>query len=88
MNDMVGGSLPEMDALKTKLAAFKTELNQLKTASSQVVASTTWKGKYADQFRTAWEQCQKNVTNIETDLNAASNAVAKNRQAIHDATGG
>ncbi|MDX6241674.1 MAG: hypothetical protein QOG10_6498 [Kribbellaceae bacterium] len=87
MNAMVGGSLPEMDALKTKLDAFKTELGQLKTASTKVVTSTTWKGKYADDFRAAWEQCQKNITNIETDLNHAATAVQKNRQAIAAATG-
>ncbi len=87
MNDMVGGSLPEMDALKAKLEAFKNELGQLKTASTKVVSSTTWKGKYADDFRVAWQQCQKNITNIETDLNNASTAVQKNRQAIAQATG-
>ena len=87
MNDMVGGSLPEMDALRTKLDAFKNEPGQLKSASTKVVTSTTWKGKYADDFRVAWEQCQKNITNIETDLNQAATAVQKNRQAIAQATG-
>ena len=88
MNDMVGGSLPEMEALKKKLSEFHTELGQLKTASSGVVTSTTWKGKYADDFRIAWEQCKKNISNIETDLSHASTAVEKNRQAIQTATGG
>ena len=87
MNDMVGGSLPEMDALKKKLSEFQTELGQLKTASTGVVTSTTWKGKYADDFRAAWSQCQKNISNIETDLSNASTAVDKNRQAIAAATG-
>ena len=85
--NMVGGSLPEMDALKTKLDAFKNELSQLQSASSKVVASTTWKGKYADDFRAAWHLCQKNITNIETDLNNAAVAVQKNRHAIAQATG-
>jgi uncharacterized protein YukE len=87
MNDMVGGSLPEMDALKAKLDAFKTELGQLKSASTKVVASTKWNGRYANDFRNAWTQCQKNITNIETDLNNAAAAVQKNRQAIAQATG-
>jgi uncharacterized protein YukE len=87
MNNMVGGSLPEMDALKTKLDAFKNELGQLKSASTKVVTSTEWKGKYADDFRAAWQLCQKNITNIETDLNNAAIAVQKNRQAIAQATG-
>ncbi|GAA0608797.1 hypothetical protein HPO96_30845 [Kribbella sandramycini] len=86
--DMVGGSLPEMEALKKKLTEFQTQLSQLKTASSGVVTSTTWKGKYADDFRTAWSQCEKNIGNIETDLAHASTAVEKNRQAIQTATGG
>jgi uncharacterized protein YukE len=88
MGDMVGGSLPEMDALKKKLSEFQTELGQLKTASTGVVTSTTWKGKYADDFRAAWENCSKNISNIETDLQNASSAVEKNRQAIQTATGG
>jgi uncharacterized protein YukE len=88
MGDMVGGSLPEMDALKKKLSEFQTELGQLKTASTGVVTSTTWKGKYADDFRQAWQECQKNISNIESDLQNASTAVEKNRQAIQTATGG
>lgn len=88
MGDMVGGSLPEMDALKKKLSEFQSELGQLKTASSGVVTSTTWKGKYADDFRNSWSSCEKNISNIETDLQNASTAVEKNRQAIQTATGG
>lgn len=88
MGDMVGGSLPEMDALKKKLSEFQSELGQLKTASSGVVTSTTWKGKYADDFRASWSSCEKNISNIETDLQNASTAVEKNRQAIQTATGG
>jgi hypothetical protein len=43
--------------------------------------------KYAEDFRTAWQLCQKNIGAIETDLNNAALAVRKNRQAIAAATG-
>jgi hypothetical protein len=86
-NAMVGGSLSDLDALKAKLDAFTAELRDLKTASTKVVASTKWEGRYANDFRTAWAQCQKNIGNIETDLTNAATAVQKNRQAIAQATG-
>lgn len=85
---MTGGDLPGLDALAAKLKSFAAELAQLKTASSNVVVSTQWTGRHADQFRAAWTQCQKNIGAIETDLANASSAVQKNRQAITVATGG
>ena len=88
MNDMVGGSLTEMDALKKKLSDFSTQLNSLKTAANGVVTSTTWQGRYANDFRTAWTSLEKNIGTVETDLSAASTAVEKNRTAIQQATGG
>ena len=86
-NGMVGGDLADLDALKLKLDAVARELAELKTASTKVVVSTKWTGGYADKFRAAWTQCQKNLTNIETDLTNAAAAVQKNRQAIASATG-
>ena len=88
MNDMVGGSLPEMDALKKKLGEFSGQLNSLKSAASGVVASTKWQGKYATDFRTAWTNLEKNIGTVETDLTSASTAVDKNATAIQQATGG
>jgi len=88
MNDMVGGSLPEMDALKKKLSDFSTQLNSLKSAASGVVTSTKWQGKYANDFRSAWGNLEKNIGTVETDLANASSAVDKNRTAIQQATGG
>lgn len=84
---MVGASLSDMDALKAKLDAFKTELGELKAASTKVVASTTWVGRNANDFRSAWTMCQKNIGSIETDLQNAALAVQKSRQAIAHATG-
>jgi len=86
-NGMVGGDLADLDALKVKLDAFAKELGALKIASSKVVASTKWDGRYANDFRTAWTQCQKSIGAIETDLTNAATAVQKNRQAIAAATG-
>jgi uncharacterized protein YukE len=88
MNDMVGGSLPEMAELKKKLGEFSTQLNSLKTAASGIVTNTKWQGKYANDFRTAWTNLEKNIGTVETDLTNASTAVDKNATAIQQATGG
>lgn len=85
---MVGGDLPGLDALAAKLKNFATELAQLKAAAGNVVVSTKWSGKHANEFRAAWTMCQKNIGAIETDLANAASAVQKNRQALTIATGG
>jgi uncharacterized protein YukE len=83
----VGADLATLKTLhKTFVEKAQTALDT-KSAITSAVGSAQWKGNYATQFKTAWEQYATNLTNLHNALTDAAHDVKANHNNIAAATG-
>ena len=80
----------ELSTLKDLHKTFQTkaaETLDIKNAVDAGVNDAVWTGKYATDFRTAWQEYRKNLDNLHTALTGAADDVRTNHNNIAEATG-
>lgn len=80
----------ELSTLAELHRTFTTNAEAAQTIKSEVdggVANAVWTGKYADDFRNAWEDYKVNLNTLTDALNGAADDVKINHNNIAEATG-
>ncbi|MBB5785546.1 hypothetical protein [Jiangella mangrovi] len=80
----------ELGTLAELHRTFTTNAEAAESIKSEVdggVANAVWTGRYADDFRNAWEDYKKNLDTLRDALNGAADDVRINHNNIAEATG-
>jgi uncharacterized protein YukE len=87
MPGTVGANLQSLRDLHKTFTTSAQEASHIKTSVSKDLDNAVWTGKFSTDFRTAWQDYQKNLVNLENALNAAADDVKANHNNIAAATG-
>jgi uncharacterized protein YukE len=83
----VGAELQTLQTLHRTFVQKAEEAAAIKSAVDGGLASTVWTGKFADDFRSSWQEYRRNLDNLQTALNNAAADVRSNHNNIAAATG-
>jgi uncharacterized protein YukE len=87
MTGTVGAELDTLRLLHTTFQQKAQEALDIKNNVDRGVHGTVWTGKYADDFRNAWQEYRRNLDNLQQALEGAANDVRTNHNNIAAATG-
>jgi WXG100 family type VII secretion target len=83
---MIQADLAELEILSRRLGTCSHEVDDLKTALTTLINTTTWKAGSAERFRQAWEtQFRPALDALVNELNHASQEVDRRKTAIDHA---
>ena len=83
----VGAELPTLRELHATFTRNSESAQTIKTEVDRGVANAVWTGRYADDFRTAWEDYRANLDTLRDALTGAADDVRINHNNIAEATG-
>ncbi len=83
----VGAELPTLAELHGVFTRNSESAETIKTEVDTGVANAVWTGRYAEDFRTAWEEYRTNLDTLRDALTGAADDVRKNHNNIAEATG-
>ena len=83
----VGAELSTLQALNKTFQEKAQQANDIKTQVDSGLNSAVWTGKYADDFRTAWQDYKANLDRLQEALEGAATDVKTNHNNIAAATG-
>jgi uncharacterized protein YukE len=83
----VGAELNTLKDLHKTFQQKAQEAIDIKTNVDSGVHNAVWKGKYSNDFRTAWQEYRRNLDNLHQALDGAANDVRINHNNIAEATG-
>ncbi len=83
----VGAELSTLADLHKTFTNKAEDAESIKTEVDNGIGAAEWTGKYADDFRTAWEDYKQNLDTLREALNGAADDVRTNHNNIAEATG-
>ena len=83
----VGAELATLQSLKKTFEDKAQQAESIKNDVDGGVNNAVWTGRYADEFRAAWEDYRKNLDTLREALNGAAADVRVNHNNIAEATG-
>lgn len=83
----VGGELATLAELHRTFNNRADDAETIKTQVDSGLDNTVWRGKFAEDFRQAWEDYKKNLDNLRDALRDAADDVRDNHNNIAMATG-
>lgn len=83
----VGAELSTLQSLFKTFQENALQASDIKTHVDQGLQSAVWTGKYADDFRTAWQDYRANLDRLQEALDGAASDVRTNHNNIAAATG-
>ncbi|RIQ12441.1 WXG100 family type VII secretion target [Jiangella rhizosphaerae] len=83
----VGADLPTLRELHGTFTRNSESADTIKKEVDTGVANAVWTGRYADDFRNAWEEYRTNLDTLRDALTGAADDVRVNHNNIAEATG-
>ena len=83
----VGAELTTLQSLYKTFQDKALQAADIKTAVDSGLQSAVWTGKYADDFRLAWQDYRANLDKLQEALDGAAADVRTNHNNIAQATG-
>lgn len=83
----VGAELSTLQALFKTFQENALQAAEIKTKVDGALQSAVWTGKYADDFRTLWNEYRVNLDRLQESLDGAATDVRTNHNNIAAATG-
>lgn len=83
----VGAELPTLAALFTTFNVNAEAADTIKAQVDTGVANAVWEGRYAEEFRTAWEDYRKNLDTLREALAGAALDVQAHHNNTAEAAG-
>ena len=83
----VGAELGTLQMLFKTFQENALQSVDIKTHVDQGLQGAVWTGKYADDFRTAWQDYRANLDRLQEALDGAAQDVRTNHNNIATATG-
>ena len=83
----VGAELSTLQSLYKTFQDKALQAADIKSAVDSGLQSAVWTGKYADDFRTAWQDYRANLDRLQEALDGAAADVRTNHNNIAQATG-
>lgn len=87
MPGTVGAELQTLQTLHRTFVEKSQEALDIRNNVDSGLQSAVWTGKYADDFRTAWQEYRRNLDNLQIALEGAATDVRANHNNIAAATG-